>query len=640
MAAVDGVSRPRFLPCDFEPATIGRFCDVIMKGGVTSGIVYPLTICRLATQFMLKNIGGTSVGAIAAVLAAAAEYRRREHLDSPAEAVKGFEALSGLPEFLGQKNMLLSLFAADARSRPFLRIALSFVGNGTWYVKALKAALVLAVNLWFVVLPVIAVAAALLVGYGAFAAQNWLVIVTSFVSAVLAGLGLAAVVALVWCIATLSGNAFGWCHAHDEAKLAAFQRWYQRADGDLAKLTTKHTPPLFDWLHAFIQFTAGLPDDQPLTFGNLWGSKRPDWSPDRGDPHAINFKVVTTCVTFGRPFALPFEQRESGDASLHAFYFTVKDFSAYFPDAVVKSMTSAPSSRPVVTVAGTTYHPLPDSTHLPVVVATRMSMSFPILFCAIRLYEMVPAVPGSPSAMRPVWFSDGGLSSNFPISFFDAPLARWPTLAIDLLDQGHPIQDGTVCAEDVLLESSVPQAELESWDTIQAAGWIAPLLGFCSAIVDTMRTWQDSTLGTFPKNRSRTVGIRLPSDEGGINLMMTQPQVEDLIARGDAAGESLLAQFGDGQNPAGWLEHRGIRFRTTMGALTRWFDELDASSADVSDQETYRDMIQRCLQDPAQCEAAFSALIDFFRKAHPQAGDVFRQGEPIPKGEFVLRTRL
>ena len=56
-------------------------CDLVMKGGVTSGIVYPYTIIELATKFRLRSIGGTSAGAIAAALAAAAEYARQQRND-------------------------------------------------------------------------------------------------------------------------------------------------------------------------------------------------------------------------------------------------------------------------------------------------------------------------------------------------------------------------------------------------------------------------------------------------------------------------------------------------------------------------------------------------------------------------------
>ncbi|HEY7819119.1 MAG TPA: patatin-like phospholipase family protein, partial [Vicinamibacteria bacterium] len=53
-----------------------RKCDIIMKGGITSGIVYPKAVCRLALEYRFRAIGGTSAGAIAAAATAAAEYGR------------------------------------------------------------------------------------------------------------------------------------------------------------------------------------------------------------------------------------------------------------------------------------------------------------------------------------------------------------------------------------------------------------------------------------------------------------------------------------------------------------------------------------------------------------------------------------
>jgi hypothetical protein len=43
-----------------------KYCDMVMKGGITSGVVYPTAICELATQYQFRNIGGASAGAIAA----------------------------------------------------------------------------------------------------------------------------------------------------------------------------------------------------------------------------------------------------------------------------------------------------------------------------------------------------------------------------------------------------------------------------------------------------------------------------------------------------------------------------------------------------------------------------------------------
>jgi hypothetical protein len=51
-------------------------CDLVMKGGITSGVIYPELISQLSTRYRFKNIGGTSAGAIAAAACAAAEYGR------------------------------------------------------------------------------------------------------------------------------------------------------------------------------------------------------------------------------------------------------------------------------------------------------------------------------------------------------------------------------------------------------------------------------------------------------------------------------------------------------------------------------------------------------------------------------------
>lgn len=47
-------------------------CDIVMKGGITSGVIYPRAVCRLAKTYRLRSVGGSSAGAIAAAGAAAA----------------------------------------------------------------------------------------------------------------------------------------------------------------------------------------------------------------------------------------------------------------------------------------------------------------------------------------------------------------------------------------------------------------------------------------------------------------------------------------------------------------------------------------------------------------------------------------
>ena len=76
-----------------------KFCDIVMKGGITSGVVYPRAVTELARSFTLKSVGGTSAGAIAAAAAAAAESARARH-----PAADAFDPVRKLPELLSAKN--------------------------------------------------------------------------------------------------------------------------------------------------------------------------------------------------------------------------------------------------------------------------------------------------------------------------------------------------------------------------------------------------------------------------------------------------------------------------------------------------------------------------------------------------------
>ncbi|HEY1250818.1 MAG TPA: hypothetical protein VGH97_06485, partial [Thermoanaerobaculia bacterium] len=108
-----GASKPTPVP-DAPPE---RHCDVIMKGGITSGVVYPKAGVELAARYTLKSIGGTSAGAIAAGFFAAAERRR-----SVGGSAKGFEDLRGYPEkFAGKVDGNVSFLQALFRPRPETR---------------------------------------------------------------------------------------------------------------------------------------------------------------------------------------------------------------------------------------------------------------------------------------------------------------------------------------------------------------------------------------------------------------------------------------------------------------------------------------------------------------------------------------
>jgi Patatin-like phospholipase len=52
-----------------------------MKGGITSGVVYPAAVSELKDSFRFCSIGGASAGAIAAAVTAAAQFGRDRSSD-------------------------------------------------------------------------------------------------------------------------------------------------------------------------------------------------------------------------------------------------------------------------------------------------------------------------------------------------------------------------------------------------------------------------------------------------------------------------------------------------------------------------------------------------------------------------------
>jgi hypothetical protein len=70
-------------------------CDLILKGGITSGIVHPPAIAEIARDHRLHAVGRSSAGAIAAAGAAAAELGRESENG-------GFRRLARIPEELAE----------------------------------------------------------------------------------------------------------------------------------------------------------------------------------------------------------------------------------------------------------------------------------------------------------------------------------------------------------------------------------------------------------------------------------------------------------------------------------------------------------------------------------------------------------
>ena len=105
-----------------------EYCDLVMKGGITSGIVYPNAVLALAKRYRFKNIGGTSAGAIAAAATAAAALgeRRRRRGD---QAAIGFAALEGVAAQFKERGFIFGLFQPVFGSRAAFRMIITLAAR-------------------------------------------------------------------------------------------------------------------------------------------------------------------------------------------------------------------------------------------------------------------------------------------------------------------------------------------------------------------------------------------------------------------------------------------------------------------------------------------------------------------------------
>jgi len=192
---------------------------------------------------------------------------------------------------------------------------------------------------------------------------------------------------------------------------------------------------------------------------------------------------------------------------------------------------------------------------LPVVVAVRLSLSVPLLFAAVPLHP-------APDPSRRSWFTDGGVTSNFPIALFDAWLPSRPTFGIDM--RPFPLRGGTPdrrAAPRVFLpEADGPMPP--RWDDVRGA------TGFVQQILDAMQNWHDSAQAELDGFRDRVCVLRLGEGEGGLHLDMDATTLRQLVQDGREAGEKLSARF----TPDGLERHIKLRYDTLRQALG---DELD-----------------------------------------------------------------
>jgi predicted acylesterase/phospholipase RssA len=507
-------------------------CDIVMKGGITSGVVYPLAMVELAKKFRFANIGGTSAGAIAAAAAAAAEYGR------PIQDA-GFARLEKVPQEVGPN--LLSMFQPSPALEPLFNIFVAALRakSKTERFFAMLAAAVR--GYWLAAL--LGAAPGVIIAVMALLSTAWGWFCFGVLAAVV---GLMA--ALTWRLLKAANTELP---ANDYGLCPGIRRCGSAPDG------------FTDWLALLIQEAAGRkPGDPPLTFGDL------DAPPD-GAP-AINLAMVTTSLMEERPYTLPMQNER--------FSFRISEWRKIFPKEVMDFLIANGRPFEVENDEQEEFFYFPDRSKLPLIVGARMSLSFPGLISAVPLWtrDFTLRTDDDRQTLRRCLFSDGGLTSNFPIHFFDHLFPNSPTFAISLDDF-----DAARNYSNVWLPSSA------------RSGSQSPILPFSSLgsfllrLVYSAKDWQDNLQSTLPGYRERIVHVVLKPDEGGLNLTMSKETVARLVGYGQQAGIMLRDDFD-------MNEHRWRRFLVSMARMEQSLDEVAGAYEQVPGE--FGDFLDRYLK--------------------------------------------
>jgi hypothetical protein len=602
-----------------------RVCDVVMKGGITSGVVYPLAVCELARDYRFKCVGGTSAGAIAAAATAAAEYGR--------QGGKGFGRLAGLPDELGKDGKLLKLFQPQGSTRRLFDVLIGGLQGGA--VGASGAALR---GNALTALAGAAPGGALTV----LSALHWidsgfdgLALLGCLIGGLAAALGATLAVTLRLAhtlLRQVPDNGFGICSG--------------------VEVGTSGEEALTPWLARLLDDCAGIEyGTDPLTFGHLWAG--PDG--DRKTPPAegqrfVELQMMTTNLINRTGKTIPWERG--------GYYYDPMRFRELFPGHVVDWMESRAPELPDTNKGRRSqlhrammlpYLPLPEPQDLPVVVAARMSLSFPVLLSAVPLWCFDYTRPASaerqeawdvwlksreeedpdwkvpagepktwgrkdlPTSLEPevCWFSDGGITSNFPIHFFDRLVPGRPTFGIDL--RPFPLEKGP----DPDDQSQNVKIAKDNGDEIKLwwyrlpdrpAAWFRDrrLSKFLGAAVKTMQNRIDEAQMRAPGFRDRIAHVEMDSDEGGMNLDMGEPKIKVLSERGRLAAADLSQAFqaDPGSQVITWDNHRWIRLRSAFAALEQMHVEFaqgfagDGPGEEETGWRSYQELLDRGEDDP------------------------------------------
>lgn len=679
LSPAEATERARSGTLDLQ-AYCRRSADVIMRGGTSSGIVYPLAMCEMARHFRLRSLGGASAGAIAAAAGAAAELGRLRLARNGEPAVarspradgslrQGYAGLADMAGWLAQLDpgrepeadgsptariaeqyRVASLFQATPQGRGLFRIIAAAMRKRTGQAAVLAVtaagpvAAVVSVVLvglsvaglwlsarddlprggWGALTALVCLGALSITGIGAslaavsaqrgrgrgLIAVGVLVAVATSVAVAdarddparltalhLSGLWAAAV--STWFFTALAVLAvqvyplsryvrrpadfrYGLVAGADPAPGKGPSQWLDRFAG------VPPGTPVVTWLRERFDELAGQPDDTILRFGDLWHGRHVPGEPhqrDRDDSESrlVNLRLMTSELTQGLAYEIPMSIPET-------LYYDETDLSSGGPSGCVLDQPTIEAMRSVtveqdVVVAdepGRTRRmrtwPAPED--LPVVVAVRLSLALPFAFQAVPLYRAAPAQqrqddfgrtfgdvtpPKGRLVVERLWFADGGLTSNFPIRFFDSPLPRWPTLGVNL---GAREEE----ADPPLADIALPP------DGVAGRARSRPLhgnlLSYFMSLFATSRNWRDTEKFLQKAFSGRVAEVRLGAGEGDLNIFMERETVASVAIRGIIAGARLRRRYQDDDI---WEHHQWLRMQASTTELARTAAFLERS---------------------------------------------------------------
>jgi len=544
-----------------------------MKGGITSGIVYPRLIVELSRKYQFRQVGGASAGAIAATMTAAAQAGQLR-----GRGTAPFTRLWDIPTDLAHD--MPYLFQPSPSTAAAYDVLMAAIRPNWPAVLKIPAVVSLVIRRgfgWFLLglavsmVPAVCFVIALL-GAPETDAQWWAALralivwlpVAIVIGAVVAGIRLTRVTGKA-----IVDNGFGMCDGHTA-----------RGTGPVK--------PLTDWMDDMLcELVGPLGTDRPVCFKDLWGvaaseayralvpagtgearAMSPAQRRENRELRDCDCVVMTTDLSHQRPYRFPFDTAE--------FFWCEECLRKYFPDRVIIHMNvgrQAVTRSDVGDDPTCSIHPaqplyfLPSAPDIPLVLAARISLSFPGLISAVPFQAVDRSRATDRQGIVTVWFSDGGISSNFPIRFFDAAWPRRPTFGINLAAP-HPDH-----LEMVWRPTPGQAGRLLRYTPITSLG------DFLGAIFNSARNWTDSTQVTMPGYRDRVVEIRQRDNEGGMNLQMPPAVITTLANRGAAAGLNLLHGDGNTVPPFDFQWHRWVRHRNAMAGL----DELLAGMRELWD---------------------------------------------------------